>query len=103
MSERLQHQWDGDGERCTRCGDKDWFAGPECKPPVKGHACRPEDRAMIATPAGQELVACAIQELEEATDNGLFRASVERAAREWTKEERMERVELARDLLKGEQ
>ncbi len=25
------HVWDGDGERCLRCGDKDWFAGPVCK------------------------------------------------------------------------
>lgn len=26
-----KHQWDGDGERCLKCGDKDWFAGPVCK------------------------------------------------------------------------
>ena len=54
-----QHQWNSDGERCEVCGDKDWFAGPVCCPPVSGHACRPEDRAMVATPAGQELVSCA--------------------------------------------
>lgn len=22
------HQWDGDGERCMKCGDKDWMGGP---------------------------------------------------------------------------
>ena len=99
VEEKLHHQWDGDGERCERCGDKDWFAGPECKPAVKGRACRPEDRAMLATPAGQELVAmlatpagqelvaCAIKELETTADNGLFRASVKRSTREWSKEE----------------
>ena len=25
------HQWDCDGERCTKCGDKDWMGGP-CTP-----------------------------------------------------------------------
>lgn len=24
------HQWDDVGERCMACGDKDWFAGPNC-------------------------------------------------------------------------
>lgn len=24
------HSWDDAGERCLKCGDKDWFAGPEC-------------------------------------------------------------------------
>ena len=90
VEEKLHHQWDGDGERCERCGDKDWFAGPECKPAVKGHACRQEDRAMLATPAGQELVACAIKDLEVIEDNGLFRASAKRSTREWSKEESVE-------------
>lgn len=27
------HNWDGAGERCTDCGDKDWMAGPVCTPP----------------------------------------------------------------------
>ena len=58
--DRQVHQWDENGKRCLRCGDKDWFAGSECKPTVKAHACRPEDREMIATPAGQELLECAI-------------------------------------------
>lgn len=24
------HQWDEDGERCVKCGDKDWMAGKSC-------------------------------------------------------------------------
>ena len=29
------HKWDNsDGERCEVCGDKDWFAGPVCNPPI---------------------------------------------------------------------
>lgn len=62
------HQWDEYGERCLKCGDKDWFAGPECKTIIKGHACRPEDRAMLATPPGQELLACATEELLAMSD-----------------------------------
>lgn len=23
-----QHQWNDDGERCLKCGDKDWMGGP---------------------------------------------------------------------------
>ena len=60
----MGHIWDDDGERCVRCGDKDWFAGRECGPVVRGHACREADRAMGATNAGQELIRCAISELE---------------------------------------
>lgn len=26
----MSHSWDETGERCTKCGDKDWFAGPVC-------------------------------------------------------------------------
>lgn len=26
----MGHEWDRDGERCLKCGDKDWFAGTEC-------------------------------------------------------------------------
>jgi hypothetical protein len=25
-----RHQWDDGGERCVKCGDKDWFAGAVC-------------------------------------------------------------------------
>jgi len=32
MKERHRHEWDKDGERCVKCGDKDWFASPICKP-----------------------------------------------------------------------
>lgn len=28
------HKWDSDGEHCEACGDKDWFAGPVCNPPI---------------------------------------------------------------------
>jgi len=27
----MEHQWDDDGERCLKCGDKDWFAAKECR------------------------------------------------------------------------
>lgn len=63
----MDHIWDADGERCVRCGDKDWFAGKNCahevkaSPIVRGHACREGDRAMLATDAGQELLRCAIK------------------------------------------
>lgn len=60
----MEHQWDDDRECCLQCGDKDWFAEGTCKPPtVRGHACREADRAMVATEAGQELLACAIDDL----------------------------------------
>ncbi len=26
----IGHTWDEGGDKCTRCGDKDWFAGPYC-------------------------------------------------------------------------
>lgn len=29
MNKKL-HEWDADGDRCLKCGDKDWMAGPEC-------------------------------------------------------------------------
>lgn len=29
---KYQHKWDGDGERCSLCGDKDWMGG-ECSGP----------------------------------------------------------------------
>lgn len=25
-----RHEWDDTGERCRKCGEKDWFAGPVC-------------------------------------------------------------------------
>lgn len=25
------HQWDAEGERCIKCGDRDWFAGEKCE------------------------------------------------------------------------
>lgn len=59
------HKWDDDGERCLKCGDKDWFAGPACTSKIAGHACRPQDRDFIASPAGQELLACAIASMIE--------------------------------------
>lgn len=33
-AESSPHKWDGDGERCEVCGDKSWFAGPVCNPPI---------------------------------------------------------------------
>lgn len=29
--DKQTHKWDGDGERCSVCGDKDWFAEPYCR------------------------------------------------------------------------
>lgn len=26
-----RHKWDAEGERCVKCGDKDWFAGSVCE------------------------------------------------------------------------
>ena len=62
------HQWDESGERCLKCGDKDWFAGPHCTTAIRGHACRPKDREMIASAAGQELLKCAIQSMVDDKD-----------------------------------
>lgn len=31
VRDALSHDWDDSGERCKRCGDKDWFAGPACE------------------------------------------------------------------------
>ena len=28
--EHYSHKWDADGERCVKCGDKDWFNNPIC-------------------------------------------------------------------------
>jgi len=25
---KYEHQWDGAGEKCLKCGDKDWMGGP---------------------------------------------------------------------------
>lgn len=27
-----RHEWDRDGERCVKCGDKDWMADDACRP-----------------------------------------------------------------------
>jgi hypothetical protein len=35
----MGHQWDDAGERCLKCGDKDWFAGPECSGDTGRDAC----------------------------------------------------------------
>ncbi|WP_281441181.1 hypothetical protein [Aeromonas veronii] len=29
--DQKQHEWDDSLERCVKCGDKDWFAGPVCE------------------------------------------------------------------------
>lgn len=56
------HTWDEGGDRCTKCGDKDWFAGPYCNA-VHVYGCRLENRAFLATPAGAELLMLAAEEL----------------------------------------
>lgn len=64
---QIEHIWDEDGERCTRCGDKDWFAGPYCNA-VHVYGCRLEDRAFLATPAGAELLMLAAEGLKGEVD-----------------------------------
>lgn len=27
----MSHEWDRDGEKCLKCGDKDWFVGSVCE------------------------------------------------------------------------
>jgi hypothetical protein len=39
-----QHQWDRDGERCLKCGDKDWMGGP-CRP--RHCTCHPDDNPPV--------------------------------------------------------
>ncbi|WP_059796950.1 hypothetical protein [Burkholderia ubonensis] len=37
--EPARHEWDATGERCVKCGDKDWFADPHCSESrIKGSA-----------------------------------------------------------------
>ncbi|WP_060148938.1 hypothetical protein [Burkholderia ubonensis] len=37
--EHARHEWDATGERCVKCGDKDWFADPHCSESrIKGGA-----------------------------------------------------------------
>ncbi|KVM72586.1 hypothetical protein WJ61_01100 [Burkholderia ubonensis] len=37
--EPARHEWDATGERCVKCGDKDWFADPHCSESrIKGGA-----------------------------------------------------------------
>ncbi|KVP84503.1 hypothetical protein WJ95_20270 [Burkholderia ubonensis] len=37
--EPARHEWDATGERCVKCGDKDWFANPHCSESrIKGSA-----------------------------------------------------------------
>ncbi len=63
----IGHTWDEDGDRCTRCGDKDWFAGPLCNA-VHVYGCRLEDRTFLATPAGAELLMLAVEGLKGEVD-----------------------------------
>ena len=30
VQQPVPHKWDGDGERCSKCGDKDWMADDSC-------------------------------------------------------------------------
>jgi hypothetical protein len=39
-----QHQWDRDGERCLKCGDKDWMGG-QCRP--RPCTCHPDDNPPV--------------------------------------------------------
>jgi hypothetical protein len=44
-----EHKWSRDGETCLECGDKDWMAGPVCRPKSIGekHAACCEDAEQI--------------------------------------------------------
>lgn len=59
----IDHTWNEDGDRCTVCGDKDWFAGPYCNA-VHVYGFRLEDIAFLATPARAELLMMAAEELK---------------------------------------
>ncbi len=48
------HQWDEDGERCLKCGAKDWMAGP-CKRPC---TCHPDDNPPRPCPQKFALSEC---------------------------------------------
>lgn len=39
-----RHQWDRDGERCVKCGDKDWMNDPVCKGHALTQADQPADK-----------------------------------------------------------
>lgn len=43
---RKTHDWDDTGERCLKCGDKDWFASKECE----GKHIRTTDKPLSETP-----------------------------------------------------
>lgn len=62
------HCWDDDGERGLACGDKDWMASAESSLGVHVAACRREDRTMLSTPAGLELLTCAAGEINRNAD-----------------------------------
>nr|WP_279196095.1 hypothetical protein [Ralstonia mannitolilytica] len=36
------HEWDASGERCLKCGDKDWFAGSTCSGKAAQQQAEPE-------------------------------------------------------------
>lgn len=46
-----RHKWDRSGERCEKCGDKDWMGGPCSKPDILREwwiALRPDGVADVA-------------------------------------------------------
>ncbi|KVU10333.1 hypothetical protein [Burkholderia ubonensis] len=54
--EPTRHEWDETGERCVKCGDKDWFADPHCSESrIKGGA--PADAGVAVTAAARDVLA----------------------------------------------
>lgn len=45
--ENYQHDWSKDGERCAKCGDKDWMGGPCSKPDVYDSVFKSECESFI--------------------------------------------------------
>jgi hypothetical protein len=75
------HRWDGPGERCLDCGDKDWMAGPYCsgaaQPARQQEAEQASiDRQLTGAPSavkqvdGQELPALPIKTWRERLPEG---------------------------------
>lgn len=60
-----QHQWDGDGERCAKCGDKDWMAGPICYGTPKAEQQEPVAFVVSGFDEPEKLVARVLCETRE--------------------------------------